>query len=406
MSKNGTELKDIKSILIFGAGSKTSRALNTLLNEHESYSVVCISSKEKPEWIHNQEWIIGDITDSNFIEDVIKNNKPDVIVNLAAYTNVDGCEDDKFHSHQINYELPSLLSKICLNTPVKLIHISTDYVFDGKDGLYKLNDTPSDSLLSWYALSKKDSEVRVLESDGCVIRTNVLYDTDSGSQDFVKWLKEQIEIDNEVSIVYDQFNNPTSYNDLAKSVINVIEKDIKGIVHTGGRDWISRWELAQVLALSMGKNPEALNMKSISTKDMNQKAVRPMYGGLDISESESILGMSFKGIYDYFIETSNLNQEGLESHFIVFKKLVTLLRKIPSELRKSVFITCKKNPHKTISVLLQGKNIWSEIEIGLNSYSGLLYTSNDTNLNLHVGDIYTDETIDTFINSVYTFLNK
>ncbi len=401
-----TKTNDNKKIVIFGSGSKTSTALNRLLNDHREYSVICVSSKEEPEWIDNQQWLIGDITDSNFIEDVIQKNNPDVVVNLAAYTNVDGCEDDKFLSHQINYELPSLLSQICLKNSIRLIHISTDYVFDGKEGLYKLNDTPSDSILSWYALSKRDSELKVLESNGCVIRTNVLYDTDNDSQDFVKWLKEQIEKDNEISIVYDQFNNPTSYNDLAKSILKVIEKDIKGIIHTGGIDWISRWELAQVLAISLNKNPETLKMKSISSKDMNQKAIRPMYGGLDISESESILGISFQGIYDYFTDSSNLNQEGSEPHFIIFKKLVSLLRKIPNELRKNVFITCKKNPHKTISLTLQGKNIWSEIEIGLNSYSGLLYTSNDTNLNLHVGDIYTDETIDNFINSVYTFVNK
>jgi dTDP-4-dehydrorhamnose reductase len=394
------------NILVFGAGSRLSFSLNMLLRDYDMYKVICVSSKDKPDWITNQEWIIGEISDFNFVKDIIQKNKPDVIVNLAAYTDVDGCEEDKFKSHQINYEFPNLLSEISLKDFIKLIHISTDYVFDGNQGLYKITDTPSKSNLSWYALSKKDSEAKVLESNGCVIRTNVLYDSGHGAIDFVKWLKEQIEIDTQVYIVYDQFNNPTSYEDLAKSIVKVIEKDIKGIIHTGGIDWMSRWELAQVVALSLNKNPETLNMKSISSKDMNQKAIRPMYGGLDISESEIMLDMKFEGIYDYIIKTSDLNVKGLESHYTIFKKLIEILRKIPNDLRKSISIKCKKNSHKTISIILENKNIWSEIEIGLNSYSGILYKNDNMNLNLHIGDIYTDDTIENFIKSLHKFLVK
>ena len=387
-------------LIIFGASSKLAYSLYSLLKDNTTYTSSWVSSKERPEWFSDCDWIVGDILDNSFVQETFDNINPDVIINLAAYTNVDGCEDDKFVSHQVNFEFPKLLSQLVLDNK-KLIHISTDYVFDGKKGMYKINDDVSESQLSWYALSKKDSEKVVLESNGCVIRTNVLYGSENSSPDFLSWLKEQYEAKQKISIVYDQFNNPTLYRDLALCIIKVIEKDLKGIIHSGGKDWISRWELAQVYALSLNKNPESLDLNPVSTKDLEQKAIRPLYGGLDITESETLIAMEFSGVYDYILEHSNLNTEELQPHFTILKRLIFVLRKFPNELRKHAFIKCRKNNHNTISILLESKSIWSEIEIGLKSFSGLLYSySSNSNMNLHIGDIYDEITIDNFINSL------
>ena len=387
-------------LIIFGASSKLAYSLYSLLKDNTTYTSSWVSSKERPEWFSDCDWIVGDILDNSFVQETVDNINPDVIINLAAYTNVDGCEDDKFVSHQVNFEFPKLLSQLVLDNK-KLIHISTDYVFDGKEGMYKINDDVSESQLSWYALSKKDSEKVVLESNGCVIRTNVLYGSENSSPDFLSWLKEQYEAKQKISIVYDQFNNPTLYRDLALCIIKVIEKDLKGIIHSGGKDWISRWELAQVYALSLNKNPESLDLNPVSTKDLEQKAIRPLYGGLDITESETLIAMEFSGVYDYILEHSNLNTEELQPHFTILKRLIFVLRKFPNELRKHAFIKCRKNNHNTISILLESKSIWSEIEIGLKSFSGLLYSySSNSNMNLHIGDIYDEITIDNFINSL------
>lgn len=393
-------------LIIFGAGSKLAYSLYSLLKDNTTYTSSWVSSKERPEWFSDCDWIVGDILDNSFVQETVDNINPDVIINLAAYTNVDGCEYDKFVSHQVNFEFPKLLSQLVLDNK-KLIHISTDYVFDGKEGMYKINDDVSESQLSWYALSKRDSEKVVLESNGCVIRTNVLYGSENSSLDFLSWLKEQYETDKKVSIVYDQFNNPTLYRDLALCIIKVIERDLKGIIHSGGKDWISRWELAQVYALSLNKNPESLDLNPVSTKDLEQKAIRPLNGGLDIKESESLMEMEFSGIYDYILEHSILNTEELQPHFTILKRLIFVLRKFSNELRKNAFIKFRKNNHNTISILLESKSIWSEIEIGLKSFSGLLYSySSNSNMNLHVGDIYDETTIDTFINSLNVYIKE
>jgi dTDP-4-dehydrorhamnose reductase len=395
------------NILVFGAGSKLSYSLYNLVKANSTYNITWISSKEIPDLFSTEKWITGDILDDKFVENIVKSENPNLIINLASYTNVDGCEDDKITSLSVNYEFPLLLSNLIKDSEIKLIHISTDYVFDGNEGLYKIEDEPSDTLQSWYSITKRDSEKLILDAGGCVIRTNVLYGSESESPDFLSWLSSKINSGESSSVVYDQFNNPTLYKELALSILKVIEKDIKGIIHSGGIDWISRWELAQVFALSHGKNPEDIDMKPISTKDLNQKAYRPLYGGLDIEESENILDMKFSGVYDFIIEQSSLNTDEMQNHFTIFKRLISILRKLSSELRRCVFISCKKNPHNTISILLESKSVWSEIEIGLNSYSGLIYVYNgNSELNLQVGDIYDEETIDSFINSVNIFFIK
>ena len=394
-------------LLVFGAGSKLAQSLFYILKTNPLYTSTWISSKTQPEWFSESDWVVGDILDTLFIENIINTIHPDVLINLAAYTNVDGCEEDKFASHQINFEFPNTLSTLALTYNKKLIHISTDYVFDGKKGLYNIHDEVLESQLSWYALSKRDSEKVVLESNGCVIRTNVLYGSENSSPDFLSWLKEQYETNKTTSIVYDQFNNPTLYRDLAICVMKVIEKDLKGIIHSGGQDWMSRWELAQVYALSLNKDPESLELNPVATQELNQKAIRPLYGGLDISESELLLDMKFTGIYDYILEHSTLNTEELQTHYMIFKRTIFVLRKITNELRKKSFMKFKKNPHKTISIVIQNNYVWSEIEIGLKSFSGLLYSySSNSNMNLHIGDIYDEITIDNFISSLSAHIKE
>lgn len=395
------------NILVFGAGSKLSYSFYNVVKDNSEYDITWVSSKDIPDLFSTEKWITGDILDDKIVENIVKSENPNLIINLASYTNVDGCEDDKITALGVNYEFPLLLSNLVKDTEIKIIHISTDYVFDGISGLYKTEDAPSDILQSWYSITKRDSEKVILDSGGCVLRTNVLYGTENESPDFLNWLHSKINSGESFSVVYDQFNNPTLYRELALSILKVIEKNIKGIIHSGGIDWVSRWELAQVFALSHGKNPEDIGMKLISTRDLNQKAQRPLFGGLSIDESEKILDMKFSGVYDFIIEQSSLNTDEMKNHFTIFKRLIFILRKLSNELRKHVTIKCKKNTHNTISILLESKSVWSEIEIGLNSFSGLIYVYNgNSELNLQVGDIYDEETIDSFINSVNIFFIK
>ncbi len=388
-------------LIILGSTSKTAHSLFPMIkeksNEIESFWV---SSSKKPNWFDLDNWVEIDYNNINDIVEFIHSINPDVVVNLCAYTDVDGCEDNKSEAYFINYELPKTISELSKDS-FHFIHISTDYVFDGLDGLYEIDAKVGTKNIGWYGLSKQDSENQVLKYNGTIIRTNVLYDDGSYRPNFLLWMKSQIKEKSEISIVYDQFNNPTLINDLAKAIVKVIENSIKGIIHVGGSDWMSRWELSQVLALSLDSEQSTNLLSKIDTKSLNQKAFRPKFGGLSIQKSEELLDIKFSGIYDFILHHSELEKDS--NHFIIFQRLIYALRNISNEIRKCVHIDITRNPHGTLSIHLTNDKIWTEIEIGKTSFSGVLYGYNETNLQLLDGDIYDDETFVTFLKKIETY---
>lgn len=388
-------------VVILGSTSKTAYALYPKIKsqstEIESY---WLSSSEQPEWFQSGNWTQIDYNNLNGLVASIKAINPDFVINLSAYTNVDGCEENKFESHHINYELPKTLAEHSKDS-YHLIHISTDYVFDGKKGFYEISDERASENIGWYALSKRDSEDKVLENSGTIIRTNVLYDSGEYKPNFLTWLKSTITSSDEILIAYDQFNNPTFTDDLAQSIMQTIQKSVKGIIHTGGKDWMSRWELAQVFLLSLSDSESNDVIKSVSSSSLNQSSPRPQFGGLAISESEQILDMKFIGIYDFILENAKIPKES--PHFEIFKRLIYILRLLDNDLRKRVLIDIVRNEHKTISINITNKKILAEIEIGKSSYSGMLYIYDSQSLNLVDGEIYDDTTIKRFLKSVESF---
>jgi dTDP-4-dehydrorhamnose reductase len=386
-------------VIVLGSTSKTAYALYPkLISKVDSIKSYWFSSSEQPQWFKDSEWATIDYNDLDSISLKIKDLQPNVVINLAAYTNVDGCEDDKFGSHQINYELPKMLSELSEEISYRFIHISTDYIFDGQEGLYEIEDNPSVENIGWYALSKRDSEQEVLKHNGVVIRTNVLYDSGEYKESFLTWLKNKIKSNEEVSIVFDQFNNPTLTVDLAETIVKLIDSPLQGIIHTGGKDWMSRWELAQVYSLSLNLDTNLSLLKATNTSSLHQKSPRPKFGGLSIVKSENLLDMKFSGIYDFILENSELDKESI--HFTLLQRLIKILRILSSDMKKKVFIDIDRNAHGTISIFITNTKIWSELEIGKSSYSGMLYTYDSTNLNLVTGDVYDDDGIIKFINAL------
>ena len=388
-------------VVILGSTSKTAYALYPKIKsqstEIESY---WLSSSEQPGWFQSENWTQINYNNLDGLVATIKTINPDFVINLSAYTNVDSCEENKFESHHINYELPKTLAEHSKDS-YHLIHISTDYVFDGKKGLYEISDERSLENIGWYALSKRDSEDKVLESEGTIIRTNVLYDSGEYKPNFLTWLKSAITSSDEILIVYDQFNNPTHVDDLAQSILYTIQKSVKGIVHTGGKDWISRWELAQVFLLSLSDDESKNNIKPTSSSSLNQPSPRPKFGGLATIKSEHILDMKFIGIYDFILETSEIPKDSI--HYEILKRLIYVLRLLDNDLRKRITLDIVRNGHGTISINISNKKILAEIEIGKSSYSGMLYIYDSQSLNLVDGEIYDDDTIKRFLKSVESF---
>jgi dTDP-4-dehydrorhamnose reductase len=394
-------------ILIFGSGSKTAHSLFNEFSNNKDNEFFWYSGKNKPEWFIGDNWFIGDFGDDDFIKSSIDTVKPDYVINLCAITDVDACEDNKEETILINYLIPKLLSELSSKYEFNFIHISTDYVFNGNSGPYEISEILPDESLGIYAMTKKDSEKHVIENNGCIIRTNMLYGSENHN-DFFSWLKTQIDNKSVPVVTNEQYSNPTLIKDLAKVISICVEKNLKGIIHTGGKDWGSRWEFAQVLAISLGLDPSSNIMIMANSKGLNQKAVRPKFAGLSIEISENILDYTFSGFYDYVLEKSTIlkTKDGQDNpEWLIFEKLLKILRVIPNDLRKNSVLDIQKNEHGTISLYISTEKLWSEIEIGKTTLSGVIYRINgEDNFDLLNGDLFQIEEIDKFILELNDFV--
>lgn len=391
-------------ILIFGSSSKTAYSLFKECTEDKYNVFLWYSTKNKPEWFIGDNWFVGDYSDEDFIKNTIEMHKPDYVVNLSAITNVDVCEDDKEKTILINYLIPKLLAELSSEYGYNLIHISTDYVFDGISGPYEIDEKTSETGIGIYAMTKRDSEKHTLEHNGCVIRTNLLYGSNLPTNDFFEWLKNELKNNKIPIITCEQFSNPTLINDLAKVILMAIQKNLKGILHTGGKDWGSRWEFAQVLAISLNLNDDLDNLVMTNNYGLNQKAIRPKFAGLIIDRSESIIDYTFSGFYDYVLENTNIPKfidEKENPHWLIFEKLISVLRLLPIGLKKNSIIDLKKNDHGTLSLYISTEKLWTEIEIGKTTLSGVLYALNgDSGFDLINGDVFEINEISSFISQV------
>lgn len=237
------------------------------------------TSVEKDSLIKNTEYIQCDISNRNEIKKVIYDFCPDVIINTAAYTNVDKSETERELAWKINVKGVEYLAEASRVIDSHLIHISTDYIFDGKNGPYNENDIPNP--LGYYGRTKLASE-NALKISGIrytILRTNVLYGTAKYSRpDFVKWVVESLKNNIEIKIVDDQINNPTFIDDLVQAIANVIELRKEGIYNIGGIELLSRYDFTLMIADFFGLNKSLI--KKINTADLNQPARRPLKSGL------------------------------------------------------------------------------------------------------------------------------
>ena len=224
-----------------------------------------------------------DITDKLKVESILKNFKPDIVLNCAAYTNVDGAENDFKKANDVNSDA---IKNILSNFDGLFVQISTDYIFDGKNGPY--SEFSDSNPINKYGLSKLNGEKISLKMSNklILIRANVIFDLNSKSS-FLDWVIKSLKDKKEISVVDDQFGNPIWSVDLAKIVFQLIKNEEKGIFNVGTDKIISRYEFAKLIADEW--NLDVNLIKPISTKSLKEKnknyiAPRPLKSGLLIKD--------------------------------------------------------------------------------------------------------------------------
>ncbi len=216
-----------------------------------------------------------DITDCNNAKAIIETVKPQIIINLASYTNVEKAEEDEDTAFKINKEGVENIAKISKETGAILVHISTDYVFDGTKNLpYTPSDTPNP--LNKYGLSKLKGEeaVQKYADKYYIIRTSWLYGL--YGKNFVETMVELANKGNNLNVVDDQTGTPTYTVDLAMGILNIIGKPY-GIYHIANEGETSWFNFAKEIFKL--KNMD-VNVSPCTSDNFKQKAKRPKYSVL------------------------------------------------------------------------------------------------------------------------------
>jgi dTDP-4-dehydrorhamnose reductase len=217
-----------------------------------------------------------DITDKNEVKRVMKDFRPDAVINTAALTNVDACESEREFAWKLNVDgVKHLLIGARALENCHVIQISTDYVFDGKSDIYEESSRPNP--LSYYGKTKLAAENAMIGSSvkGTVVRTQVLYGTGVGIRpNFVLWVLDKLHARIPFHVVTDQFGNPTYVEDLAFAILKIVEKQQTGLYHVCGPEIIDRHSFARKIAEEFKFDPKVI--LPITSKELNQPANRPM----------------------------------------------------------------------------------------------------------------------------------
>lgn len=233
-----------------------------------------------------------DLTTPVECKNKIREISPDVVILIAAMTNVDQNEINKNAASKINVDGPKHVLKACDKIKSKLVFLSTDFIFDGisKKGNYNEKDVPNP--LSHYAKTKYEAELAIINSDidYLICRTAVLYGWNKNKFNFITWILDKLEKKENISIVTTQINNPTFVKNLAEILLKLIEKEAKGIYHTAGDGALSRYEMALKCAEIFDLNEDLI----IPIESFEQKAIRPKNAGLDINKLKHLIGSELK----------------------------------------------------------------------------------------------------------------
>lgn len=220
-----------------------------------------------------------DIGDRAQVEEAIRRFAPDIVFNAAALTDVDRCEREPELCDRLNRDAAGYMAA----AGPSLVHLSTDYVFDGDAGPYGEEDPVRP--LNRYGLAKLRSEERVLSASprNLVVRTATLWGRGKGMKtSFVDFVRGSLEAGKPVRIVTDQWGNPTLAEDLALALWKLAEGGRTGLYHVVGPEWNSRFQWAQAIAAFHGLDASLIN--PCATADLNQAARRPLKGGLRIDK--------------------------------------------------------------------------------------------------------------------------
>jgi len=254
----------VKKVALVGSHGMLGRDLATRLKE--SFSIVSVGGRGEL-----------DITDREGVLRWVASVRPDILINAAAFTDVDACETQRERAFSVNGEGPGYLAEACAESGTWMVQISTDFVFDGaRREPYREEDPPNP--LSVYGASKLMGEQRIQEKGArfLIVRTSWLYGT--GGRNFVEAILSQAEKREDLRVVSDQVGSPTYVPDLTRALLRLIASGATGTVHVANSGQCSWFGFAKRILLLTGFLDTQVS--PILSSDLNRPARRPVYSVL------------------------------------------------------------------------------------------------------------------------------
>ncbi|WP_375585448.1 SDR family oxidoreductase [Cyclobacterium xiamenense] len=231
-----------------------------------------------------------DITKEKEVMDVFRIYSPEFVIHAASMTDVDRCEVNRHACFEQNVTGTQNILNASKACKAHLIFISTDFIFDGKNGPYDEEDQPNP--VNYYGKTKLETEnlVRKYPFDWTIVRTNLVYGTahDMSRSNIILWVKKGLEQQKELELVDDQFRTPTLAEDLAEGCLLVADKKATGVFNISGEELLTPYDMAMMTARFFGLNSKGI--KKTDSRHFGQVAARPLRTGLIITKAKETLG--------------------------------------------------------------------------------------------------------------------
>jgi len=280
-------------VLVTGSNGMLASAFNNLAN---NFFTILPTFK-----VPSNKDLNLDITNIENVKYIISTFNPDIILNCAAYTNVNKAENDKYNARQTNVcGLEYLINYSKKNT--KIIHISTDYVFDGKNGLYTEKSYPNP--INYYGKTKLEADNYLIGSNRkhLILRVNGIFSDNNKDLNFFNWVYKSLKNNNKINVVTDQISNPSFSKSIAKILVDCILLDVDGLYNFGTKESISKYNFSKKIAKWYNLNKDLI--VPVKTSDIINSAKRPLNTTL---------------VYNKICKQLNLEEETLD---LIFNKYI------------------------------------------------------------------------------------
>ena len=293
-------------ILVTGASGLL--GANLILEAHQAGHTVVASSRSRQIDHAGIEWMPADLTDPKAVASLLDSVEPDWVVHCAAATDVDKCEEDPAWAYSLNRNAARLVAAAARNVRARLVHISTDAVFDGEAGPY--SETDPARPVNVYGESKLAGESAVADAhpQAAIVRTNFFGWSRPGRSSLAEWFLQKLRARDPCVGFTDVWVNPLLANELARMLLLMLECRLSGKYHLGARDCLSKYDFGLGVAEAFGLDPSGIRPEKV--REGNLRANRPKRLCLDVTLAERHLEIDLPQLGEGLSRMMELERQG------------------------------------------------------------------------------------------------